>query len=233
MRRVHILVEGQTEETVLNHVVKPCLMARDVSVTSSILATKRPASGGKYRGGVSSWAKILRDVELLLGDSSLDVLTTMIDYYGVPADSPGIQDRPAAGPYERIAHVQAAMAEAVGASRFRPHLMLHETEAWVLAAGYSAAQHFGRPEVGSKIAGIVAAAGGPELVDDGPTDSALEAAAPAVPHVREGGRRTGDHRGSRHRDSPRTLPARSGLGGVTGGLTGGAASSGGRAAGGG
>jgi len=64
--------------------------------------------------------------------------------------------------------VEAAMAEAVGSRRFRPHLVLHETEAWVLAAGDLAAHRFGRPGLGSKIAGIVASAGGPELVDDGP-----------------------------------------------------------------
>jgi hypothetical protein len=115
---------------------------------------------------VSRWAKIVRDVERLLGDSSLDVLTTMIDYYGLPADSPGMKDRPAAGPYVRVAHVEAA--EAVGSPRFRPHFVLHETEAWVLAAGDLAAQHFGKPELDGRIAGIVASAGGPELVDDGP-----------------------------------------------------------------
>src|SRR5829696_144397 len=34
----------------------------------------------------------------------------------------------------RWRHVEAAVAQAVGSSRFRPHLVLHETEAWVLAA---------------------------------------------------------------------------------------------------
>jgi hypothetical protein len=116
-------------------------------LTYSILATNRPVGVGKHRGGVSTWSKIAKEVAALLGDTSLDIVTTMIDYYGFPADAPGMGDRPAGDPYERVAHVEAAMAAAVGSPRFRPHLVLHETEAWVLAAGELAAQRFGKPRL--------------------------------------------------------------------------------------
>jgi hypothetical protein len=161
-------VEGQTEEAVVRDVLEPYLAARGGSVSTSILATKRPASGGKHRGGVSTWAKIRREVDLLLRDSSLDVLTTMIDYYGLPGDSPGMADRPAGDPYEQVAHVEGAIAAAVGSPRLRPHLVLHETEAWVLAAGGLTAERFGKPQLGSRLGAIVESAGGPERVDDGP-----------------------------------------------------------------
>jgi hypothetical protein len=100
--RVHILVEGQTEEAVVERVLRPLLEDRGVWVTYSILTTKRSAAGQKYRGGVSTWSKIEREVRNLLGDTSLDRLTTMIDFYGLPPDAPGLADLPLADPYGRV-----------------------------------------------------------------------------------------------------------------------------------
>jgi Domain of unknown function (DUF4276) len=167
--RVHFLVEGQTEEAVVRDVIQPFLQAHGLWLTSSILTTKRAASGRKFRGGVSAWSAIKKDVDLLLRDTSIDVLTTMIDYYGVPTDTPGMADRPPAGPEERVSHVEEAIAAAVASPRFRPHLTLHETEAWVFAATDELADRFGNPSLGTRAAQIVGSAGGPEWVNDGPT----------------------------------------------------------------
>lgn len=166
--RLHVLVEGQTEEAVVERVLRPVLEDRDVWVSYSILTTRRLASGRKHRGGVSTWAKIERDVRALLGDTSLDVLTTMIDFYGLPADTPGLGDVPPADPYARVEHVEAALAASIGDARFRPHLVLHETEAWVLAAGPAVARRASRPALAGELAAVVDGCGGPELVDDGP-----------------------------------------------------------------
>jgi hypothetical protein len=68
MRKLHILVEGQTEEVVVNDVIKPYLSSDEVYVTTSILTTKRPAGGPAHKGGVTSWGKISREIQLLLGD---------------------------------------------------------------------------------------------------------------------------------------------------------------------
>src|SRR3954447_22266925 len=115
--RVHLLVEGQTEETVARQIIGPYLGEHGFWVAQSTLITSRPTGGPWSRGGVSSWTKIRRDIRALLRDSSLDVLTTMIDYYGFPADAPGMADRPAGGPVERVQHVEAALAAEVGDPR--------------------------------------------------------------------------------------------------------------------
>lgn len=134
MRKLHILVEGQTEEVIVNNVIGPYVSSEDVYVTASILKTKRPADGRPaHSGGVTSWAKIVREITLLLRDTSTTLLTTLIDYYGFPQDAPGMADRPVGSPYVRVEHVENALAQAVGNSRFLPHLVLHEIEAWVLA----------------------------------------------------------------------------------------------------
>lgn len=89
--RLHLLVEGQTEEEVVRLVLRPYLAARGWIVTSSIVRTRQSADA--RRGGVTSWAKIERDIRMLLGSTKLRVLTTLFDYYGFPPDAPGMADR--------------------------------------------------------------------------------------------------------------------------------------------
>src|ERR1700678_1905806 len=114
MRKLHILVEGQTEEVIVNNVIGPYLSSEDLYVTTSILETKPPAGGRPaHKGGVTSWAKILREIRLLLGDTSTRVLPTRIDYYGFPDDAPGMANRPIASPHTRVEHVESALVDAV------------------------------------------------------------------------------------------------------------------------
>lgn len=167
-RRLHLLVEGQTEETVVREVVEPYLRARGFWVTHSILVTRRAAGGPWNRGGVTSWGRLHGDVKRLLGNSSLDVLTTMIDYYAFPSGAPGMDTRPDGSPLDRVRHVEAAVAAAVGDVRFVPHLVMHETEAWVFAAAQQLAELRGRPALAVSLQNEVEKAGGAEMIDEGP-----------------------------------------------------------------
>ena len=168
MRKLHILVEGQTEEVIVNNVIGPYLSSGDLYVTTSILKTK-PSAGSNpaHAGGVSSWAKIFREIRLLLGDTSTTMLTTLIDYYGFPDDSPGMADRPIGSPYARVEHVESALAAAVDSGRFLPHLVLHEIEAWVLADCSRLADLLGNSSEAARLAQVVATESGPERVNDG------------------------------------------------------------------
>jgi len=167
MRKLHILVEGQTEEVIVNNVISPYLSSEHLYVTTSILETKPPAGGRPaHTGGVSSWAKILREIRGLLRDIPTTMLTTLIDYYGFPLDAPGMADRPIGSPYSRVEHVESALADAVDSGRFLPHLVLHEIEAWVLADCSRLADLLGDSPAIVQL-GRVAAESGPEMVNDG------------------------------------------------------------------
>ena len=132
MARVLILVEGQTEERFVTDVLAPHLESRQVWATPIILATKLPAGGGSFRGGVKSWNQIQRDVTKLLHGAGDAHVSTMLDYYALPGDVPGMGSRTGT-PRERVQHVQDAMAERIGDTRFRPFLVLHELEALVFS----------------------------------------------------------------------------------------------------
>ncbi|RLK54649.1 DUF4276 family protein [Actinokineospora cianjurensis] len=167
-RRLHLLVEGQTEEAVVIEVLRPHLEHAGWAVTFSIITTRRPARGPAHRGGLATWGKLQREIRLLLRDSSIGILTTLVDFYGLPEDCPGMADRPAHGAYERVAHVEAAMAREIDDRRFLPNVVLHEFEAWVFAAGAQLADLRGDPSLAARLAEEVARAGAPELINEGP-----------------------------------------------------------------
>lgn len=166
-RRLHLLLEGQTEETVVRDVIGPYLADIGWYVGFSIVKTKRPAAGPAHRGGITSWQQVERDVRLLLRDTSIDVLTTLIDYYAFPGEAPGMSDRPNGDASARATHVERALRAAIGDSRFRPHLVLHEIEAWVFAAASELGECYGDSRLAERLIQDVKAAGGPELVNDG------------------------------------------------------------------
>lgn len=167
MRHLHILCEGQTEEMIASDVLEPHFSSADAYVTWSVLTTKRPAGGAAFKGGVSTWLKLQRELRLLLHDSSTTLLTTLLDYYAFPAEAPGMADRPQGSPHDRVRQVESALAKAVDDSRFIPHLVLHETETWVLADCRRLGEVMGDPGPAAELQKVVHLESGPELVNDG------------------------------------------------------------------
>ena len=166
MKRVLILVEGQTEEAFVNQALNEHLAPRRVHATPTMLVTKTLPEGRRFKGGVTSYERMARDIRRLLNDTNADV-TTLIDYYGLPDDFPGLaspQGRSSA--QARVLALEAALAADINHQRFRPFLALHEFEAWVFAVPDYAANHFGLPSLAEQLATTATAAGGPEAVNN-------------------------------------------------------------------
>lgn len=168
MKKVLILVEGLTEETVVRDLIDPHLWEREICLEPVILKTKREKSGKTFKGGIGSFEQVSRDLKLLLGDTSAIAVTTLLDYYRLPSDFPGTDDRPTRDPYKRVAHVERAFEKAIDHRKFVPHLTLHELEAWVYVDPFLSEWVFGDPKISKKLIEIRNQCGGPELVDEGP-----------------------------------------------------------------
>lgn len=164
-RRLHLLVEGQSEEIVVTNVLEPYLQTVGWTVSHSIVITKQPAGGPARRGGVSSWNRLESDIQKLLR-GGFDLVTTLFDYYAFPADSPGMDTRPIGTPHERVAHVERELSRAVSDPRFLPNLVLHELETWVFAAADQL--ECLHPGIAEQLKRDVVIAGEPELVNDSP-----------------------------------------------------------------
>lgn len=185
MRQVHVLVEGATEERVVLRVLQPELSRNGVWLTPVALKTRRAAGQPHNRGGVSRWSKIEPEIRALLRNSMVDTVTTMLDFYGLPADTPGRSDLPAGDAYAKAAHVEGAIARAIGDARFVPFLVLHETEAWVLAAARELSEMVESPKLADLLQSQVTAAGGPELVNGGPDTAPSKRIMKAYPDYRK------------------------------------------------
>jgi hypothetical protein len=135
-KRVLILVEGQTEERFVKDVLGPFFYRRHLFFFPTILVTKRVKAGPSFKGGVTNFDKFKNDAQRLLRSAGGALVTTMLDYYGLPLDFPGMRSRPAhAVPMQRVRHVEDAIAENFGrAPNFVPFLVLHEFEAWLFSS---------------------------------------------------------------------------------------------------
>lgn len=170
MTRLLMLVEGQSEEIFVKHTLTPYLAQHGVYVQSPIvLWTKRLPSGGGFRGGVSNWSQIRRDLLPLTRDGDAWV-TTLLDFYGLPEDFPGLPEALGAGnAQEKIIALQERFAAEVNHQRFIPFLALHEFEAWLFSAPDAVEAHFGKAHLAERLRNAMREAGAPELINHGAT----------------------------------------------------------------
>jgi hypothetical protein len=78
-----------------------------------------------------------------------------------------METRPRGSPYDRVEHVERAIAEAVDSGRFLPHLVLHEIEAWVLSDCERLGNLMEDPSGVTQLAREVESEPSPETVNDG------------------------------------------------------------------
>ena len=169
--RLHFIVEGQTEETFVNRLLKPHLGERYVWADARCVQTSR-RSGVKYRGGFRNYAHPQHDILSWLREDQNDDarFTTAFDLYRLPSDFPGYGDaQAAADPYEKVRILEAALRDDIGDSRFLPYLQLHEFETLLLSEPGQLAAHFtdGQARVQNLVA-MAAQIPNPELINECP-----------------------------------------------------------------
>ncbi|GAA4357470.1 DUF4276 family protein [Variovorax defluvii] len=169
MRRVLILVEGQIEERFVKDVLAPFFEPSELFVTPVVLVTKRVKDGPNFKGGVTHFAKFESDLRRLLRDSDA-LVTTMLDYYGLPVDFPGMSTRPAGGsPLDRVRHIEIAVDQHFGKpDNLRTFLALHEFEAWLFADPGVLADVMAAKGLEPSLAAIRAAVDSPEHINEAP-----------------------------------------------------------------
>lgn len=176
MSRVLVSVEGQTEEALAVQVLQPHLARFGVWLQPVIVSTKQFANGFKFKGGLAKWDKAARDIRRLLADTDAKLITTMYDFYALPDDTPGMDDRDlyAAGE-DRVQHVERAIQTHFSDRRFLPYLSLHELEALVLAAPIDVLETAATASATADVGPLVGL-GDPELVNenDPPSKRILE-----------------------------------------------------------
>ncbi len=133
MKKVYVLVEGQTEETFAKEVLYEHLIQFNIYLRPIIVKTKRVKGGSHYRGGVNSYSQIKKDLTLLKGDTSVDLITTMLDLYALPKDFPGYDQANQSG-VEKALFLEEQLRTDINDSRFLPYIQVHEFEALLFSS---------------------------------------------------------------------------------------------------
>ena len=115
MKRLLIYCEGLTEEIFIEDVLAPYLLQMDIIAI--------PISAG----GVSRYAQIKKDIARLCKDSDA-MVTTMLDFYGLPSDTPGVKSA-MGNIYEMAEHIETAIeADMNNYNNLFANLIVHEFE---------------------------------------------------------------------------------------------------------
>lgn len=131
MTRLHIVVEGQTEETFVNRLLANHLAQFQIWTDARRVQTGRQR-GRVHRGGVVSYQKVRKDLTLWMSeDRNIDAyFTTMLDFYALPTDFPAyLEAKNLALPHDRVVRIEQSFAQDIEHSRFIPYIQLHEFEA--------------------------------------------------------------------------------------------------------
>ena len=168
---LHIIAEGQTEQKFVLKVLAPHLAQHQVFADARcILTSKDKHTGRQSRGGLPNYIKAKNDIQRWLKEDSRTNcrFSTMFDLYALPNDFPAFaQAKDYADPYQKIACLEAALAQDIGDNRFIPYIQLHEFEALILADVRKLDWEYFEHE--AAIASLVTMVGDtcPELINDG------------------------------------------------------------------
>ena len=186
MKRVLILVEVQTEERFVKDVLAPEYFAREFYFHPTLLVTKRVKDGPNFKGGVTSYARFKSDLYRLLNRSGGALVTTMLDYYGLPSDFPGMETRKRLAPQTRAAHVERHLREDLGHPKnFLPFLALHEFEAWLFSSKDALPKAMMDPN-GDAFAAIRDGVQTPEEINEAPSTAPSKRILAIYPAYRKG-----------------------------------------------
>ncbi|MGB6946089.1 MAG: DUF4276 family protein [Bryobacteraceae bacterium] len=175
MPRLLIHVEGQTEESFVNEVLRSHLVPQLYdSVDARIVGNARLR---ERRGGIRHWASVRKDIVNHLREDQDCISTTMVDYYGLPLTWPGREAAKNLRSVEEKARcvedavnndVAAEMGSRFDPERFVPFVVMHEFEGLLFSDCASFGRGIGRPDLEASLRGIRDDFTTPEEINDSP-----------------------------------------------------------------
>ena len=178
MARVLIHVEGETEETFVNEILRPHLCNQGYSnVSARLLGNARQRD---KRGGIRAWNSVRKDILNHLKEDPACLATTIVDYYALPKTGakawPGREaavelsfDRRATMVEESLLKdICQELGEGFDPFRFIPFVIIHEFEGLLFSDCKGFGLGIGRPELVAKFQSIRDMFASPEHINDSP-----------------------------------------------------------------
>lgn len=127
MKRVYIIVEGQTEQEFVNTILSPYLNNFNIyNITPILIPTSKTSKGVfvKYKHFTNT-------VKPLLSSNKNDfIVTSLVDFFRIPKDLPKYEQcisKP--NKIDQVSALESAINEDINDNRFFAYIQLHEFEA--------------------------------------------------------------------------------------------------------
>ena len=165
MKRVYIVVEGQTEQEFVRNVLSPFFLKSGViSVTPILIRTSKTG-----RGGHVSAQHLMRTINGLLSSMKDDiVVSTFIDFFRIPKSMPEYEVCMSLGnDYLRVDALEKALRKVIDDVRFLPYIQLHEFEALLFSNNKGFEEYMSTKQAG-ETAAIISEFANPEDINSSP-----------------------------------------------------------------
>ena len=166
MKRLYIVVEGQTEQEFVNTLLRPWFQGYGLLDVHPILI-KTSKHG---RGGHVNAEHLKNTINGLLSETNDHdlVVTTFVDFFRIPDNMPGFAEAmQLADSSAQVAALEHSLAETIHDWRFVPYIQRHEFEALVFSSN-AGVENYCSEELSRETAAIVEAFQNPEDINSSP-----------------------------------------------------------------
>lgn len=178
MSRLLVHVEGETEESFVNEVLRSHLLACGYEAVSARLVGN--ARLRSRRGGIRAWPAVRGDITRHLKEDQQCIATTMVDFYALPQSGnrawPGRAAASLAPSVNKASIVCNALAADIASvmgnnfnpSRFVPYVVMHEFEGLLFSDCTAFGHAIGRSDLVADFENIRNQYATPEEINDSP-----------------------------------------------------------------
>ena len=167
-----------TEKNFADQVLGPHLYSIGfIEVSARLIGSQRES---RRRGGIRPWVETRRGIVGQLRRDASPNVTTMVDYYGLPAHGPGawpgradanrlpLHDKATRVEDAIQSDIARAMGHGFNPSRFLPYVMMHEFEAMLFSDCRKFAQAINHPDLAVPFQQVRDRFDTPEEINDSP-----------------------------------------------------------------
>ena len=140
MKRLFIVVEGQTEQDFVREILSPYFYSHGIYDVRPILI--HTSKTGK--GGFVNYYHLRNTIKpLLKSEGNNIVVTTLVDFFRIPTNTPNYnQCIQAGGSVAKVAELERCIAEDINDIKFVPYIQLHEFEALLFSNNKGFEEYF-------------------------------------------------------------------------------------------
>lgn len=165
MKRIYIVVEGQTEQAFVRNVLSPFFLKNGIlSVTPILIRTSKTGRGGHVNA-----QHLMRTIKGLLSSMKDDIfVSTFVDFFRIPTNMPEYEACMSLGSDAfRADALETALGKEIDDIRFVPYIQLHEFEA-LLFSNNNGFEEYLSDEQAEKTAAVIHEFVNPEDINSAP-----------------------------------------------------------------